>query len=82
MKNITVSVPDDIYSTARRQAADRNTSVSQLVAEYLRSLGREDELRAERAVKLEEVFTMKHGRPQPGPVGQLNRNEIYDAEIR
>ena len=47
MKNITVSVPDDVYSTARRQAADRNTSVSQLVAEYLRSLGREDELRAE-----------------------------------
>ena len=49
MKNITVSVPDDVYLTARRQAAERSTSVSQLVAEYLRSLNREEELRAERA---------------------------------
>ena len=82
MKNITVSVPDDVYSMARRQAAERNTSVGQLVAEYLRALGREEELRAERARKLEEVFTMKHERPQPGPVGRLNRDEIYDAELR
>lgn len=82
MKNITVSVPDDVYLAARRQAAERSTSVSQLVAEYLRSLNREEELRAERERKLEEVFNMTHERPQPGPVGPLNRDEIYDAELR
>ena len=38
MKNITVSVPDDVYRTARIRAAERGTSVSALVAEYLRSL--------------------------------------------
>jgi plasmid stability protein len=38
MKNITVSVPDDVYRNARIRAAERGTSVSALVAEYLRSL--------------------------------------------
>jgi len=36
--NITVSVPDDVYRSARIRAAERGSSVSALVAEYLRSL--------------------------------------------
>jgi plasmid stability protein len=36
--NITVSVPDDVYRAARISAAERGSSVSALVAEYLRSL--------------------------------------------
>ena len=39
MKNITVSVPDDVYRAARVHAAERGSSVSALVADYLRSLG-------------------------------------------
>ena len=38
MKNITVSVPDDVYRNARIRAAERGSSVSALVADYLRSL--------------------------------------------
>lgn len=38
MKNITVSVPDDVYRDARIRAAERGSSLSALVAEYLRSL--------------------------------------------
>lgn len=38
MANITVSVPDDVYRSARIRAAERGSSVSGLVAEYLRSL--------------------------------------------
>ena len=38
MTNITVSVPDDVYRAARIRAAERGSSVSALVAEYLRSL--------------------------------------------
>jgi plasmid stability protein len=38
MKNITVTVPDDVYRNARIRAAERGTSVSALVGEYLRSL--------------------------------------------
>ena len=38
MKNITVAVPDDVYRAARIRAAERGSSVSALVADYLRSL--------------------------------------------
>ena len=38
MKNITVSVPDDVYRNARIRAAERGSSVSALVAAYLTSL--------------------------------------------
>lgn len=38
MKNITVSVPDDVYRAARVRAAERGSSVSALVTDYLRTL--------------------------------------------
>ncbi len=42
MKNITVSLPDDIYRRARIKAAEQGTSVSALVREFLTSLGVEE----------------------------------------
>jgi len=42
MKNITVSVPDDVYQRARVHAAEQGRSVSALVAEYLTSLSEGD----------------------------------------
>ena len=39
MKNITVSLDDDTYRRARMVAAERDTSVSALVKEFLVSLG-------------------------------------------
>ena len=38
MKNITVSIPDEIYLKARIKAARRSTSVSALVRDFLVSL--------------------------------------------
>ena len=38
MKNITISVADDVYRDARIRAAQDGTSVSALVARYLASL--------------------------------------------
>lgn len=38
MKNLTLSVPDEVYREARIRAAERGTSVSAMVADYLRSL--------------------------------------------
>jgi hypothetical protein len=38
VKNITVSVPDDVYRAARIAAAERETTVSAIVADHLRSL--------------------------------------------
>jgi plasmid stability protein len=42
VKNITVSVPEEIYRRARVKAAERDSSVSALVREFLRSLGDEE----------------------------------------
>jgi plasmid stability protein len=42
VKNITVSLPDEIHRRARIKAAERDTSVSALVREFLVSLGGEE----------------------------------------
>jgi predicted CopG family antitoxin len=42
VKNITVSVPEDVYRRARVMAAERDSSVSALVKEFLTGLGREE----------------------------------------
>ena len=39
MKNITVSLPDEIYRRARIKAAERDRSVSGLVRDFLTALG-------------------------------------------
>jgi plasmid stability protein len=41
MRNVTISLPDDVYRQARIKAAERDTSVSALVREYLVALGQE-----------------------------------------
>jgi hypothetical protein len=42
VKNITVSLAEEVYRRARIRAAERGTSVSALVREYLESLGAEE----------------------------------------
>jgi len=82
VKNITVSVNDEVYRKARRKAAEHNTSVSRLVADYLRLLGKEDELRAERTSRLEELFAAQDRKRQKKGVGRLKREEIYGRNLR
>lgn len=53
MKNITVTVHDDVYRRARVKAAERDTSVSALVREFLESLGA-GETEFERRCRLED----------------------------
>jgi plasmid stability protein len=42
MKNITVSVPDDVYRSARIRAAEEGRSVSALVVEFLKGFSGAD----------------------------------------
>ena len=42
MKNVTVSLPDDVYRRARIKAAERDTSLSAMVREFLLSIGDEE----------------------------------------
>jgi len=82
MKNITVSVAEDVYAAARRKAAEQKTSVSKLVSAYLAALSREDELREERKRRLQVAFEVVDRRTQNNPVGRFQREACYDPQVR
>jgi hypothetical protein len=61
MKNITLSVDDDILVAVRRYTAERNTSVNAVVREYLTTLaGHEDRARRARA-RLRQLSRQSQG---------------------
>ena len=79
VKNITLSVPDDVYREARIRAAERGTSVSALVADYLRSLSDDaDEFsRLESQQKdVQREITRFRARDR------LDREELHDRALR
>jgi plasmid stability protein len=41
VKKITISLPDEVYRRARIKAAERDTSISALVREFLTKLGQD-----------------------------------------
>lgn len=79
VKNITLSVPDDVYRAARIRAAERGTSVSAIVADYLRSLAHEETVFArleaqQRAIQRE--ITRFRG------ADRIGRDEAHDRAVR
>jgi plasmid stability protein len=79
MKNITVTVPDDVYRNARIHAAERGTSVSALVAEYLRSLsGREAEFSRLEAQQQQIQSQISRFRARD----RLDRDQLHDRAVR
>ena len=56
MKNITLSVPDDIYRKARLAAARQDTSVSALVADVLMEIATGRSRHASRAAAIATAF--------------------------
>ena len=63
MKNITVSLPDDVYRRARIKAAERDTSVSALVREFLLRLGEEEsDFERRRRLQTEVLASVKNFR--------------------
>jgi hypothetical protein len=79
MPNITVSVPEDVYRAARIRAAERGSSVSGLVAEYLRSLSeREDgfaRLEAQQRSVQEQIVSFSAG-------DRFDRDELHRRAVR
>ena len=78
MKNITVSVDDETYRRARIEAAERGTSVSRLVKQFLAGLAeapddREMLRRAEDLLR-EEITGFRAG-------DRLQRDELHNREI-
>jgi len=79
MKNVTVSVPEDVYRVARIKAAERGSSVSALVAAYLRSLASGD---AALARLEEQERRIKREIRRFRAAGRLGRDEVHDRAIR
>lgn len=79
MANITVTVPDDVYRAARIRAAERGSSVSALVAEYLSSLSdaksefRRREAQQERIIAQLDRFSARD---------RLPRDEVHERALR
>ena len=77
MKNITVSVPEPVYRRARIRAAERNTSVSALVREFLSGLGAEEtEFERRKRLQDEVLQSIKRFRA----TGRLTREEVHDRD--
>lgn len=75
MKNITVSVPEEVYRRARMKAAELNTSVSALVREFLENLGSEkSDFERRRRLQDEVIETVKSFRARD----RLSRDEVHD----
>jgi plasmid stability protein len=79
MKNITVSVPEDVYRAARVRAAEGGSSVSALVTHYLRSLEeRESELSRLEALQGQVLAEVDRFRG----ADRLERDEIHERAVR
>lgn len=79
MRNLTVSVPDEVYRRARIRAAEQGRSVSALVAEFLAALdGADDEferLLSQQAEVLAEIDAFQ-------AADRLGRDELHDRALR
>ncbi|MEO8097103.1 MAG: hypothetical protein ABI811_05335 [Acidobacteriota bacterium] len=83
MKNITVSVPDEVYHAARVKAAEMRTSVSAIVRVELEKLASSKPPRNEAMAKFFEEYDRahKHG-PGFSASSRLTREELYDTARR
>ena len=62
MPNITLSVDEEILKKARKVAIDKNTTLTEMIREYLVSLVRRGDAERGRAAKALEQSFKKHGR--------------------
>ena len=62
MKNITLSVDEDVLAAARRCAAERNSTVNAMVREYLTNLATHDDRARKARVRLLELSRESKGR--------------------
>ena len=79
MKNVTVSIPDDVYRLARVRAAESDSSVSALVAAHLRSLGDRD-AEFERLEAQQRAIQQRITRFRASD--RLSRDELHERTVR
>ena len=74
-KNLTLTLDEELLRAARKAALDRNTSVNQLVRDYLQQLVRETDRRTAAIANLKDIFrTMK---AEVGPI-TWTRDDLHE----
>jgi plasmid stability protein len=75
VKNVTISLPDDVYRRARITAAERDTSISALVRDFLMKLEAEESDSEQRKRLQKEVLaTVRRFRAS----ARLTRDQVHD----
>jgi Arc/MetJ-type ribon-helix-helix transcriptional regulator len=81
MKNITVSVDDEVYHRARLRAAEKRTSVSALVRCALQALaGEETEFERLKRMERKVVGRLAARRSRFAGSDRLSREEVHDRD--
>jgi hypothetical protein len=75
MKNITLSVDENVLAAVRRHAAERNSSVNALVREYLANLAAHQDRASRARARLRQLSKQSQGR-----LGKKtwSREELHD----
>jgi hypothetical protein len=77
MKNITISLPDEVYRQARIKAAEQDTSVTALVRNYLINLGNEEsEFERRKRLQTEVLGSITEFRAGD----RVTREEVYQRD--
>ena len=79
MRNLTVSLEDDVYRRARVFAAEADTSVTALVREFLELLTNGDQPngKTDKAI-LATIDRLRAKHPRFDPDNRLSRDEIHE----
>lgn len=83
MKNLTLTLPDDLYRRARRKAAAADTSLSGVVQDYVARWVADDQSRAELTARLDALFAQsdRRDRKKSGSAGPFTRDEFYAGRL-
>ena len=81
MKNITVTVDDDLYHRARVRAAERQSTVTALVREFLhRLVDGETEFERLQREQNELIAAIRERHPGFSAGDRLSRDEVHDRD--
>lgn len=80
MKNITVSIDDEVYRRARIKAAERDSSVSAIVQQFLVGLATSDEREFDRLKRGERELraTLQASGLRFRAADRLSRDDLHD----
>ena len=74
MKNVTLSIPDDLLAKSREYALAHNTSLNQMIRDMLTSFVQKRST-VEKLLEKSDTFSVDTG------TYKWNRDEIYDRKV-